>query len=131
MRLSIAGAAVFVFSALVKFAGEFLKNRISVKVKLKLANSFLKKLYGLDLSFFQLSPAGETMYRFFDVETTAIFITEHIPNMLLDIIQIMIILAVAMMVNARLTVFMLLLSPLFLLRSIYVQKKLLPVFREI
>jgi len=131
VRLSIAGGAVFVFSALVTFIGEFLKNRIAVKVRLKLAGGFLRKLYNLDMAFFQSLPSGETMYRFFDIETTAFFLTEHIPNMLKDIIQSAIILAIAMAVNARLTVFMLLLSPLFLLRSMYVQKRILPVFKGI
>ncbi|HOU36381.1 MAG TPA: ATP-binding cassette domain-containing protein [Candidatus Omnitrophota bacterium] len=130
-RLSIAGGAVFIFSAAVGFFGEFLKNRIAVQVRLKLTGGFLRKLYGLDLPFFQSVPSGETMYRFFDIETTASFLTGHIPDMIKDIVQSAIILAVAMAVNPRLTIFMLILSPLLLLRSIYVQKRLLPVFSRV
>jgi len=98
-RLSIAGGAVFIFSAAVGFFGEFLKNRIAVQVRLKLTGGFLRKLYGLDLPFFQSVPSGETMYRFFDIETTASFLTGHIPDMIKDIVQSAIILAVAMAVN--------------------------------
>lgn len=130
-RLSIAGGSVFAFSAAVGFFGEFLKNRIAVRIRVKLAGGFLRKLYGLDMPFFQSIPSGETMYRFFDIETTAFFLTEHIPNMIKDIVQSAIILALAMTVNPRLTIFMLILSPLFLLRSIYVQKRLLPVFSRV
>jgi len=131
VRLSIAGGSIFLFSALVKLTGEFLVNRIAVQVRVRLAGGFLRKLYNLDMSFFQSLSSGETIYRFFDIETTAFFLTEHIPRMFVDVIQIAIILSIAMIVNARLTVFMLLLSPLFLLRSMYVQKRLLPVFSKI
>jgi len=71
------------------------------------------------------------MFRFFDIETTVYFLTEHVPGMLKDVIQGLFILAIAMSLSPGLTMFMLLLSPLFLLRSIYAQKKILPVFGRI
>ena len=80
LNLSILGAIVFIFSALVKTVADFVKNRIDIKLKLNLADKFIKKFYSLDLSFFQSKSVGENAYRLADAETISRFLLEQCPD---------------------------------------------------
>lgn len=131
LKLSILGAVVFIFTMLVKTIEDIVKNRIAIKLKLNLAKKFVSKFYSLDLSFFQAKSVGENIYRLSDVENTANFILERAPVFLTDIIKLLIILAVSFWINAQLTILLFILSPLFILHSVFLQKKLMPIYEEI
>lgn len=131
LNLSILGAAIFIFSMLVKATGDIVKNRIAIKLKLNLAGRFIRKFYGLDLGFFQSKSVGENVYRLSDIENIANFILEQCPNFLTDIFKLPVILGISFWINARLTVVLVILSPLFILHSVYLQKKLKSIYEEI
>lgn len=131
ISLSIFGAGVFVSTILVKIAGDIVKNRTAIKLKLDLSGRFIRKFYSLDLSFFQSKSIGESVFRLSDIDNVANFILEQCPNFLADILKLPVILAVSFWINARLTVFLLILSPLFILHSVYLQKKLKAIYEEI
>jgi len=131
LNLSVLGAGIFIFTMLFKAIEDIVRNRIAIKLKFNLARKFIKKFYALDLSFFQSKSVGENIYRLSDVENTANFILEQTPAFLTDIIKLFIILAVSFWINARITILVVILSPLFILHSIYLQKKLMPVYEEI
>lgn len=131
LNLSILGAVLFVFSMLVKVAGDIVKNRIAIKLKLNLARRFIRKFYSLDISFFQSKSVGENVYRLSDVSNVAKFILEQCPRLLGDIFKLPIILGVSLWINTQMGVFLLILSPLFFLHSVYLQKKLKPIYEEL
>jgi ABC-type multidrug transport system fused ATPase/permease subunit len=130
-NLSILGAGIFIFAMLFKVSGDIVKNRIAVKLKLNLANRFIRKFYSLDLGFFQAKSVGENIYRISDTENVANFILEQCPNFLVDIFKLLIILGVSFLINVRMTVLLLVLSPLFILHSVYLQKKLRAIYEDI
>ncbi|MBU4419367.1 MAG: ABC transporter ATP-binding protein/permease, partial [Candidatus Omnitrophica bacterium] len=66
-----------------------------------------------------------------DVENVANFILEQCPGLLVGIFKLVIILGISFWINARMTVFLLILSPLFILHSLYLQKKVNPIYKEI
>lgn len=131
LDLSILGAAIFIFTMSVKAAEDIIKNKIAIKLKLDLAGRFIRKFYSLDLSFFQSQSVGENAYRLSDIGNVAHFILEQCPNLLADIFKLLIILGVSFWINARMTMFLLILSPLFILHSVYLQKKLKPIYKEL
>ncbi|MBU4302787.1 MAG: ABC transporter ATP-binding protein/permease [Candidatus Omnitrophica bacterium] len=131
LNLSIWGAVVFIFTMSVKAAEDIIKNKIAIKLKLDLAGRFIRKFYSLDLSFFQSRSVGESVYRLSDVENVANFILEQCPGLLVGIFKLVIILGISFWINARMTVFLLILSPLFILHSLYLQKKVNPIYKEI
>ncbi|MBU4252932.1 MAG: ABC transporter ATP-binding protein, partial [Candidatus Omnitrophica bacterium] len=131
LNLSIWGAVVFIFTMSVKAAEDIIKNKIAIKLKLDLAGRFIRKFYSLDLSFFQSRSVGESVYRLSDVENVANFILEQCPGLLVGIFKLVIILGISFWINARMTVLLLILSPLFILHSVYLQKKLQAIYQEI
>ncbi|MFH1191358.1 MAG: ABC transporter ATP-binding protein [Candidatus Omnitrophota bacterium] len=131
LNLSILGAVIFICTMSVKAAEDIIKNRIAIKLKLDLAGRFIRKFYSLDLSFFQSQSVGESVYRFSDTENVANFILEQCPNLLAGIFKLPIILGISFWINARMTVFLLILSPLFILHSVCLQKKLRAIYNEI
>lgn len=131
LSLSVLGVLVFIFSTLVKAAEDIIKNRLTVKLKLDLANRFIRKLYSLDLEFLQSKSVGENAYRFSDTERITRFILEQCPGILADIFKLPIILGIALWINAPMAVFLLILSPLFLFHSAYIRKKIRPIYEGI
>ncbi|MCX5706129.1 MAG: ABC transporter ATP-binding protein [Candidatus Omnitrophica bacterium] len=131
LKLSVLGAALVLISALAKFSNDILKKRLAVRIKLNLSRKLIKKLFSLDMGFFRSSSIGENIYRISNIEPLADFIADQIPFLLVDISKLFIILAISLWLNLRLTVFLLALSPLFLLQSLYIRKKIRPLYNEI
>lgn len=131
LNLSILGIVLFIFSALFKATADIVKNRIAVKLKLNLATKFIRKFYSLDMSFFESRSVGENAYRLYDIENISNFVIEQLPRFLSDILRLLIILGVSIWINARLAIFLLILSPLFFLHSLYLQKKLRHTYEEV
>lgn len=131
LNLSIFAVSLFIFSTLIKAAADLVKNRIAIKLNLNLASRFIRKFYSLDLSFFQSKSVGENVYRLSGVEAISNFIVEQCPNILVDIFKLPIILAVSLWINVQMTISLLILSPLFLLHSLYLQKRLKPIYEEL
>lgn len=131
LNLSVWGAFIFIFSVLVKAGADTLKNKIAVKLKLSLTSRFLRKFYSLDLEFFQSRSIGENAYRLFDIEQIVRFISEDIPSMSVEVVKLPVILAVCFWINPDMTVFLFVLSPLFILHRLYLQKKLRKVYKQI
>ncbi|MDD5120440.1 MAG: ABC transporter ATP-binding protein [Candidatus Omnitrophica bacterium] len=130
-NLSILGVGLFVLTMFVKGISDIVKNRIAIKLRFNLSNKFIKKLYSLDLGFFQSRSVGENIYRLSDTESIINFSTEQCPALLVDIIKLPIILGIAFLINLPMTVSLLILSPLFILQSVYLQKKLKPIYAQI
>lgn len=131
LNLSVWGAGIFIFSVLVKAGADTLKNKIAVKLKLNLASRFLRKFYSLDLEFFQSRSIGENAYRLFDIERVVRFISEEVPSILVELLKLPIILAVCLWINPDMTVFLFVLSPLFILHRLYLRKKIRKVYEQI
>lgn len=130
LNLSAWGAAVFILGALIQVTSDVVKKRISIKLKLNLANRFIQKFYSLDLKFFQARSAGEGAYRLSDMESVANLVLEQCPNFFADIFKLLIILGVSLWLNARMTIFLFALSPLFLIHGLYLQRKLKPIYEQ-
>jgi len=130
ISLSVLGAIIFIFSTLVSVFNDSVKKKSSVKLKLSLTGKFIRKFYSLDMKFFQSNSVGENIYRMSDTDSIVNFILEQCPSILVDVIKLFIILAVSLYINVRLTVFLLVLSPLFLVNSLYLQRKLRPIYEE-
>ncbi len=130
LNLSIWGVGLFIVTTLVRIIQDVIKNKISIKLKLSLTNRFIRKFYSLDMAFFQAKSAGENVYRFFDAETITGLVLEHAPNLFTDIIKLPVILCISLWLSVPMTVFLLVLSPLFLVHSLYLQKKLQPIYEQ-
>jgi len=130
-KFTIIGGAIFLFSALTKVFSDVVKNRALTKAKLALAESFIRKFYSLDLAFFQAKSVGENIYRLGDIERVARFLLERLPNLGIDIAKFLIILGISLWVNFRMSLFMVILSPLFLLQGLYIRRKIKPIYQEI
>lgn len=131
LKLTVLGVIIFLFSTLSSFIESVVKNRISLKLKLNLATKFIKKMYSLDLSFFQEKSTGENVYRITNIDVIHKFIVDDLPGILVDIFKFTIILGVSIFLNFKLTITLLILSPLFLLKSIYIRKKTALFYAEI
>lgn len=131
LNLSILGAGLFALSMSVTVIRDIVKNKKGVKLEFNLSNKFINKFFSLDLSYFKSQSVGENVYRFSDTETIVNFLIEQCPQILGDIFKLIIILWVSLWLNAQMTVFLLVLSPLYLLHSLYLQKKLKPIYEEL
>ncbi|MDD2751753.1 MAG: ABC transporter ATP-binding protein [Candidatus Omnitrophica bacterium] len=131
INLSLWGIVVFVFSTLFTLIGDIVKNRISVKLRLNLSHKLIRKFFSLDISFFHAKSIGENLYRLSDTEIVANFLLEQCPQILTDILKVILILGICLWLNPRMTVLLVVLSPLFLIQSFYIQKKLRPIYEEI
>lgn len=129
--LSILGAFLFFFSVSFKAAEGALKNRLSVKLKLSLANRFIRKFYSLDFGFLQSKSKGESVFRLYDLETLTALILEQCPVFLADCVKLFFILGICLRLNFQMTVVLVLLSPVFIFHSSYLQKKLEPIYEQI
>lgn len=129
-NLSFLGVAIFIFSTVIKVVGDIIRNRITIKLKLNLTNKFIRKFYSLDMAFFQSKSVGENVYRLWRTEDIASFILDECPSLLVDIVKFPVILGVSLWLNIPMTIFLVALSPLFLFRSLYLQKRLKLVYEE-
>ncbi|MDD5059677.1 MAG: ABC transporter ATP-binding protein [Candidatus Omnitrophica bacterium] len=129
--LSFLGLGLFFLSVLVKAISNIVKNKIAVKLRFNLSNKFIRKLFSLDLSFFQNRSVGENIYRLSDTEQIVNFSTEQCPVFLADIVKLPVILGIAFWINLPMTISLLILSPLFILQSVYLQRKLKPIYEQI
>ena len=131
IKISSWGIGIFILSTLFLALEDILKNKLKAKLKFSLVNRFIRKLYSLDLEFFKSKSTGENVYRLADIDVQTDFVVEQCPRLLADLLKLVIILAVALWINLPMTVFLLLLSPLFLIHSLYIQKKLNPLYKEL
>ncbi len=131
LRISIWGAVIFILSALFLALEDIAKNRTKTKLKLNVADRFIRKHFALELDFFYAKSTGENAYRLADIDLQTDFLAEHAPRFFVDLLKLIVILGISLWVNVPMTVFLLVLSPLFLLNSFFIQKKLSPLYREI
>jgi ATP-binding cassette, subfamily B, bacterial len=131
LSLSFLSAIIFVFSVIMKTAEDLARNKITIKLKVNLARKFINKLYCLDLKFLQAKSAGENMYRISDIENISNLITEECPRLMVDLIKLPVLLGISLWINFQMTVLLLVLSPLFFMQSLYLQKKLMPIYNKI
>ncbi|MDP2924724.1 MAG: ABC transporter ATP-binding protein [Candidatus Omnitrophota bacterium] len=131
LHISVWGAAIFILSTLFLVLEDIVKNKMMIKLKLNFVNRFIRKFYSFELDFFQSKSAGENTYRLADVDAQADFAVEQCPRLLADLFKLVIILVISLWVNLPMTIILLLLSPLFLINSVYIQRKLTPIYREL
>ncbi|MDD5595389.1 MAG: ABC transporter ATP-binding protein [Candidatus Omnitrophica bacterium] len=131
INLSMWGVVVFIFSTLFNLIGDIVKNRISIKLRLNLSHKLIRKFFSLDLSFFHTKSIGENVFRLSDTEIVANFLLEQCPQILTDFLKLLVILLICLWLNLRMTLLLVVLSPLFLIHSFYIQNKLRPIYEEI
>jgi len=131
LHISVWGASIFILSALFLALEDIVKNKMMIKLKLNFVNRFIRKFYSFELEFFQSKSAGENAYRLADIDVQADFAVEQCPRLLVDLFKLVIILGISLWVNLPMTIFLLLLSPLFLIHSVYIQRKLNPIYKEL
>jgi len=129
-KLSIISALVFISTTLIRIYSDIIKNKIAIKLRLNLTKQFITKFYLIDFEFFQSHSIGENVYRLTDIESVIDFLLEHCPQILVDIFKFGIILVISFWLNFQMTIFLLMLSPLFLLQSVYLQRKLNPIYEK-
>lgn len=131
IELCFISATIFILSTLFTLISNIVKNKISLKLKLSLADKFIKRFYNLDLNFVQPLSSGEISYRLGDIESITGFIVEQCPKVLSDIVKIVVILTIAFLLNAQMTLFLLILSPLFLFQAFFIQARLSGLYEKI
>jgi len=131
IRFASWGVILFILSTLFGVITDVIKNKVSIKIRLDLANKFIRKLYSLDLNFFYSNSVGENAYRMSETEIISDFLVEQLPQMLSDLLRTLIILAIALYLNYQMTLLLLVSSPLFLLHGLFIQNKLRPIYEEI
>jgi len=131
IKLAIVSAALFLISTMMNLISGVVRNRVSVRIKLALASAFIKKIYMLDMAFFNSQAAGENIFRLSDTESVANFIVEFLPGTGLDLVKVLIILGISLCINVPLTIVLLILSPLFLVNRLFLQKRLRSTSEEI
>ncbi len=130
LNLSFIGGAIFIFSTAVRTFANIARNRIMIKLRFGLSRRFIKKFYSFGLGSIRLRSVGENVYRFSDTETISSFLLEHCPNIIADLIKTAVILGICLWLNPRLTLLLVILSPLYILNSIFFQKRVLPVYER-
>ena len=123
-NVTVIGAILFFVTTIASFIQDIIKKRTSVKIKLSLTNSFMRKLYSLDLSLLQKKSVGGNIYRISVIEEISVFISERISHIVVDVCKFAVVLVVSLFINLRLTLAFIILSPLFLLKGVYVSKKI-------
>jgi len=131
LHISVWGAAIFILSALFLALENIVKNKMMIKLKLSLVNKFIRKFYSFELEFFQSKSVGENTYRLADIDVQTDFAVEQFPRFLAESFKLVIVLGVSLWISLPMTIFLLLLSPLFLIHSFYIQRKLSPIYREL
>ena len=131
LHLSVWGVVIFALSTLFKVVEDVVENKIAIKLKLNFTDRFIRKLYSFDVDFLQSKSIGENVYRLADAATSVDFMVQQCPNLLVDLFKLVIILGISLWISLPMTLFLLLLSPLFLVHSLYIQKKLNPIYQEL
>jgi len=129
--ISVWGVAIFILSTLFSVLENIVKNKMTIKLKLSFVNRFIRRFYSLEFEFFQSKSVGENAYRLADIDMAIDFAVEQYPRFLVDLFKLVIVLGVSLWVNLPMTILLLLLSPLFLIHSLYIQKKLSPIYKEL
>jgi len=131
IKISLVGIVIFVGSTLANLIEEILRYKTQIKIKLRLAQRLMQKIFSLDMSFFQEQSVGENIYRISTIEAISRFVSEDIAKIAIDIARVGIILAIALFINLRLTLALVIFSPLFLLPNFYFRKKARPLYSEV
>lgn len=131
VRTASIGGLVFLFSMALKFVEESVRNRVSTRMEIALSSMFLRKVLMMELGYFRAGRAGEQVYRFGDTQNIVSFLTEQAPRIILNLLQCALILTFAAFLNLKLTALLLLLSPVFFLHSLFVRRKLLPLYERL
>lgn len=131
LNLSIWGAGVFVVSAFFKALSDIIRNKISIKLKLNLSDRFIRKFYSLDLKFFHSKSVGESVWRLADTGSVSQFFLDEIPSIMVDLLKLVVILGICLWMNMRMTLLLVVLSPLFLIHSLYIQNKVKSIYEQI
>jgi ATP-binding cassette subfamily B protein len=130
LTLTAIGAVIFLLSTAFRVFEDIVRKKMSVRAHLTLANKFMRNIYYLDLGFFQSESVGEKIYRISHLESNINFLFDVIPRALVDSIKLPIILLICLCIDAHLTVVMVILSPIFIFRSLYIQKKMKPLYAQ-
>jgi ABC-type bacteriocin/lantibiotic exporter with double-glycine peptidase domain len=125
------GAALFLTGVLFTTFESIVRNHYCIQLKLRLTKDFLRKLFAKDIAFFQTEATQEQFFSLLDVEDTINFIANTCPSFIVDCLKLVLIVIVALSIDARLTIVLILVSPLFLLKAAYFRKKLKVIYDSI
>lgn len=125
------GAVSFAFALGMYCLNSVLQQRLRIRLPLALKNVFLRRLFALDLQRLQDQAVGERVQRLLEIESFCGFVIDEVPNLVAGAVVFVCSLTVAFFIDARMTAVAALLSPLFLLRSVFFQKKIRSVYEAI
>ncbi|MDP2941267.1 MAG: ABC transporter ATP-binding protein [Candidatus Omnitrophota bacterium] len=128
IRLTVISGVLFVISVAFGLAANFIRNRITIKVKLALAGRFIARLFSQDISFFQGHSVGENIFRLADMDKVSGFLLGQVPGFLVNAVRLPVILGICLWLHQEFTIFLILVSPAFILHSWYMRKKYRPLY---
>lgn len=131
LRIGFWGILIFVLSFLFNVIESLIKNRIRIKIKLDLSRKFIRKFYSLDMAFLYSASGGENIYRLYDIDNIVNYIIDELPRLLIDILKVSVIIIISFYISQRLTIFFLALTPLFIIRTIFLKDKIQRIHGEL
>lgn len=111
--LLILGVTTYLFSIPIGCLQEYTGFYLSTKVALSLRADFYRHMQLLSLRFAQSRPVGEHLYRLGpDLDNVGALIIQTIPSTLVALLNLILLLAICLWINWKLTLFVLLASPM-------------------
>lgn len=125
IKLLILGAIVFVFSSLLQYLLDYLKQYISIKVNFDLNRAVFKKIENLPYGFYQQRPTGEYIYRsVVEIHSVSSFITNFAPELLFLIPKFLLTFVVLIAINWKMALFIFCIVPFFYIPSFFIARKI-------
>jgi len=122
--VAVIGFAIFSFNAITKTIFQLTSQRLKKDFLLETNRKYLQKMYALPISFLNLMPAGEQIYRISrDLQGVVEFAVARIPLILTLILKIAIYTSLVFWLNFRLSFVVFLFVPLLVWHASYFRKR--------
>jgi len=121
--LVIISGLIFIFNGIITSLNSYLSQRINISVHFDLAKDLFRHLQGLSLSFFNNQTTAEHLYKLSsDVNSTSIFISNTLPQIITLLPRSLFILAIVFYLNWKLALFAILLAPITYIHPYFLGK---------
>ncbi len=131
LHISLWGAVLFAASLSISCVRSVIKHRLEIILPLEVRHMYLRHLFSMELSFFQSGSTGEQVYRLLDTDALSNFFIDEFPDLITDCVKLACVLVIAFAIDARMAFVAVMVSPLFIVRSVVVQRKLRQVYEDI
>ncbi len=124
------GGAIFVLNGLISGLASYLSRYIRLRLNFNLSRQVFSKLQRLSYSFFQNNSTGENLFRIsYDVEQTAQFLTDALPQAISLIPRSLFIFGIVLYLDRRMAMLALGLTPFLYIAPIYFNRRLKKVYK--